>query len=160
MKILEITQGDAIKAYNNAEEKGKQLLEDLFGKDKFNQKITDLVKSYEDACIVIGIDLDLGISCSKSGVWKEIENIAAYAKLIVIAKALNEGWTPNWEDDSEYKYVPWFKHKSGVGLSFGGVDSWSAHTNIGSRLCFKTSELAEYAATQFADIYKDYLTIQ
>lgn len=32
--------------------------------------------------------------------------------------------------------------------------------NRGSRLCYKSRELAEYAATQFADIYNDFLTIK
>jgi hypothetical protein len=161
MQKLEINKVNATKAYNLADANTKIILEELFGRENLiPQKITDIVKTYEDACEQIGIDPDFGISCSKSGVWKEIESISAYAKLIVIAQALNQGWQPDWSDTTECKYVPWFKEKSGFGLAYDGYDVWDTNTNFGSRLCFKNRELAEYAATQFAGIYKDFLTIK
>jgi hypothetical protein len=161
MQTLEIKKINAADAYKQADANTKKVLEILLGKENLvPQKITDRVKTYADACELLGIDPDLGLSCSKSGVWKDIENISAYAKLIVIARALNEGWTPDWSDSSQIKYVPWFKEKSGFGLSYYDYDYWSTITTVGSRLCFKTSELAVYAATQFADIYNDFLTIK
>ena len=161
MQTLEITKDNAFKAYKATDANGKKLLEELLGKENLQPvKITDRVKTYADACELLGIDPDLGLSCSRSGVWKDIENISAYAKLIVIARALNEGWTPDWSDSSQRKFVPWFKEKSGFGLSCNDYGDWYTITDVGSRLCFKTAELATYAATQFADIYNDFLTIK
>lgn len=119
--------------------------------------VTDRIKTLDDACRALGIDkIQIGIV----GLDKDCESIEAYLKLIVITRALNEGWEPDWSDSSEYKYMPWFEHKSGFGLAYDDCVCWYADTYVGSRLCFKTKELAVYAAKQFADIYNDYLTIK
>ena len=85
----------------------------------------------------------------------------AYKKIKLIAKALNEGWTPDWSNSNEYKYTPYFKmgSPSGGGFSYDGYVHWFTYSHVGSRLCFKSSELAKYAGTQFEDIYKEFLTI-
>lgn len=104
----------------------------------------------------------------------------AYLKLRIITAALNEGWTPQFTED-EYRYFPWFwlytkeeiakmdKEERKKVVLFGGsanncspagfacADSNNAPSHaaaaIGSRLCFKSSALAEYAGKQFAEIY-------
>lgn len=107
----------------------------------------------------------------------------AYMKLCIIAAALNEGWTPKFTTD-EYRYFPWFylytqeeidkmdkEKRSRVVLrssynayAYGGVacalansDSSTAYTHYGSRLAFKTRELAVYAGKQFTDIWADFV---
>ena len=89
------------------------------------------------------------------------EHDKSYKKLILIASALNEGWEPNWLDLNENKYYPYFRTTSS-GFGFSGTFYGCEYTNTicGSRLCFKTRELAEYAGRQFESIYKDYLTIE
>lgn len=122
-----------------------------------NVPITERIKTFEDACRELGLtDVKLGIT----GLDDDKDSIVAYTKLTIIARALNEGWKPDWSDSGQYKYVPWFEHKSGFGLSYGDCDSWYSFTLVGSRLCYKTGELAKYAATQFADLYKDFLSIK
>ncbi len=122
-----------------------------------SQPIIERVKTFDDACKVVGLDkVKVGIT----GLDDDTNSIIAYTKLVIIAKALNEGWQPDWTDSTQRKYVPWFEHKSGFGLAFLVCDFWDTVTDVGSRLCFKTAELAKYAATQFADIYNDFLTIK
>jgi hypothetical protein len=75
----------------------------------------------------------------------------------VICRVLNEGWSPDWNNSSEYKYYPWFK-MSGLGLSYDGYGFTHSDTYVGSSPCFKSSELAEYAGKQFISIYKDFLS--
>ena len=78
----------------------------------------------------------------------------------LLTKSLNEGWEPDWDNSSERKYFPWFNmSSSGSGFSFCVCDDWGTHSSVGSRLCFKSSELAKYAGTQFTDIYKEYMLI-
>ena len=159
---LEIKKENALKAFNEADQIGKQLLTSLFGKEAFLQKITDRIKTYDDACKEVGrpsVIISLGSPFEKIK-DPDAVSIEAYSKLIIIAKALNEGWVPDWSNTSQNKYVPWFKHKSGFGLSYYDCDDWTSVTTVGSRLCFKSAELATYAATQFADIYNDYLSIK
>jgi hypothetical protein len=76
-----------------------------------------------------------------------------------IAKVLNEGWEPSWNNSNENKYYPWFKMNSGSGLSCSGYDFVLSYTSVGSRLVFKSAELATYAGNQFLDIYSKFLTI-
>jgi hypothetical protein len=123
-------------------------------------KITDKVKTFEDACKVLGLDpkqlpvVDLLPE-------KDRKSIIAYYKLTVIIRALNEGWEPNWNDWDEYKYFNWFYLDS---AGFGGAATTTAatgtYTNIGSRLCFKNDTLARYARVQFRDLYFEYLFIE
>jgi hypothetical protein len=124
-------------------------------------KITDRVKSFEDACRELGID-PAGVLVLTSNVKEVQENfkaIAAFTKLTIIAKALNQGWTPDWSNSSQYKYYPWFEWKSGFGFSSAFYGCWGTYTFVGSRLCFNSEELAKYAGTQFEDIYQDFLTL-
>lgn len=126
------------------------------GKKQTTQSITERVKTFEDACEILGLDdVQIGVK----GLDEDTKSIEAYAKLTIIARALNEGWKPDWSDHSQYKYVAWFTHKSGLGLSYHDCDFWGSCTGVGSRLCFKSRELAEYAGKQFEDIYRDYLTL-
>lgn len=149
-QTLEVTKINAVNAYNQADAAGKILLENLFGKEAVAQKITDRVKSFGDACAAIGITV-----IALAGTADEI----AYKKLKIIAKALNEGWEPNWKDTNEVKYFPWFEH-SASGLVYDYVVDYHTRCFASSRLCYKSRELAEYAAKQFLPIYTDYLTIK
>ncbi len=82
-------------------------------------KITDRVKTFEDACRILKIDpaATFELSTSAPELEGDLKSIAAYTKLTIIVRALNEGWKPNWEDSSEAKYFPYLKYKSGLGFS-------------------------------------------
>lgn len=111
------------------------------------------------------------------------KDLVAYLKLRVICAALNEGWEPTFADD-EYRWYPWFvvytkeeldrmseeKRRRVVGRSYssayasGGLVCASASnassysiTYNGSRLAFKSEELADYAGKQFIEIYADFV---
>jgi len=122
------------------------------------KQITEVIKSYEDACKMLDIDPVLSLPFSDDQEGDQLA-INATFKLMKIAKALNEGWTPDWQDNDQRKYYPWMDmeddNRSGLGLSFsvcGSADSLSA---VGSRLCFKSRELAEYAGRQFVGLYAE-----
>lgn len=111
------------------------------------------------------------------------KDIIAYMKLRIIVAALNEGWKPQFIP-GEYRWFPYFvlytkdeidemdeKTRARVvyrsyifanavgGVSFAYSYSVSAyvHASIGSRLAFKTDDLAEYAGKQFIEIYADFM---
>ena len=87
------------------------------------------------------------------------EDEKAYRILKLLSKALNEGWEPNWNDENEYKYFPWFYMGGSRGFRFNDFADWRSHSVVGSRLAFKSYELAKYAGEQFTDVYKQYMTI-
>jgi hypothetical protein len=148
MTTLSISDNDALKEYPSASPVIKTILETSFGKAFFSQKITDRVKSFEDACNVLGISTNI-----IGGTADEI----AYRKLKIIIQALNEGWTPNWNDTDEPKYYPWF-YQNAPGFRLNSVVCRYITSIVGSRLCFRSRELAEYAVAQFPDLYKTFFT--
>lgn len=111
------------------------------------------------------------------------KDLIAYLKLRIICAALNEGWEPTFANE-EYRWYPWFvvytkeeldrmseeKRRRVVGRSSsyayasGGLvcanassaSSYSS-TYSGSRLAFKSEELADYAGKQFIEIYADFV---
>jgi hypothetical protein len=123
-------------------------------------KITEKIKSFEDACQLLGIEANLPeLSVLPENHQKAI---VAHYKLVIIAEALNEGWKPNWDNDDEYKYYPWFDMEgssSGSVFSYYAYDYWTSYSTIGSRLCFKSRELARYIGETFIDLYKEYFVI-
>jgi hypothetical protein len=119
--------------------------------------ITKRVTSYEAACAVLGIEPIVDEVLQKLGFAKDE---IAYRKLKTIAEALNEGWRPDWTNSNEYKYWPWFvynQHSAGFGCANTNYAATYTTTNFGSRLCFKTRELAAYAGNTFEDLYNDFL---
>ena len=120
---------------------------------KENKKITELVKTFEDARKLTGRPDVPDFSNLPTDMRKHFE---AQYKMIVIAESLNEGWIPDWDNYNEYKYYPWFEMSPSSFAFLGSCcDFASALAGSGSRLKFRTRELANYAAEQFIDIWKD-----
>jgi len=115
------------------------------------------IKTFEDACTKLALDPTQlpDVSMIPEEFRKPIIN--AY-KLMIIYKAINDGWVPDWNDSDQYKYYPYFRVlSSGFGFSYSGYFYTYATTIVGSRLCFESSEQAKYAGTQFTAEYKQFL---
>ena len=150
-----------------------------------DRPVTERIKTFEDAVDILGEEHQAVFDyyavadslCSK--------DIFAFAKLRIIAAALNEGWEPTFDKD-ERRYYPLFylytqkeyeeldedeKKSCRVPLrsnidanAFGGLAFTNASyagsysdSYYGVRLAFKTAELAEYCGKQFIDIWADFL---
>lgn len=151
MTNVKLSDATARSIYPGADANLKKILEESFGASFFSQKITDRIKTFEDACKEIGISPADILHCD------DTTDERAYKQLKIIAKALNQGWIPDWNSSTEHKYYPYFNMKNG--FVFYDSDYFSRFSIVGSRLCFKSSELARYAGTQFQSIYKDCFTI-
>ena len=117
----------------------------------------DNVKSYEDACRVLGVEPVDEQAMAAAGF--RADDIAR-RKLETITAALNDGWKPDWNDTDQYKYVPWFWIKPRPGQTTAGLAianasgvPTSSGAGVGSRLCFKNAAVARYAANQFTELY-------
>lgn len=111
------------------------------------------------------------------------KDLIAYLKLRIICAALNEGWEPTFANE-EYRWYPWFvvytkeeldrmseeklrrvvgrsnfNANASGGLVFASASGASSdsYSNYGSRLAFKSEELADYAGKQFIEIYADFV---
>jgi len=147
--------------------------------------ITERVKTFEDACDVLGPKHPLVMSWVRFGCdsGPKDDNLNAYLKLRIICAALNEGWEPNYTRD-ELKYSPWFllftdeevanmdndevvdrrllviadRYKTEyVGFGFSPRRT---PTTAGCSLCLKSAELSAYCGRNFIGIWADYLLIR
>lgn len=120
--------------------------------------VTERIKTFDDVLKENGTTIE---EFEKSCKGLEPDEIA-YKKAKLVCLAYNEGWIPNWNNSNEYKYYPYFKMGSSSGVSFScyDFDGWITSSNVGSRLCFKSSDLAKHAGKLFEqEIYKPLLII-
>ena len=112
------------------------------------------IKSYEDACAKLGIDSKIPEFMEAIEEFRK-PLIAAY-KLMIIFKAINDGWVADYKNRDQYKYFPYFWVASS-GFRFGnsccGYDG--THSHVGVRLCTYSGEVAMYIASQFEQEYID-----
>lgn len=182
-KNIQIQQENVLNAYKNASDEQKELLEHLFGREVFKPvDVKERIKTFADAAKAVGIE---DPEEWESG-YSDVEpDILAYFKLRIITKALNEGWEPKFTV-GEYRWFPFFvlytkdeidkmdektrtrvvlrsynvsNTNGGVAFVYADGDSSGAYSYFGSRLAFKSEELAEYAGKQFTEIYADFCFI-
>lgn len=131
--------------------------------DFFTEEVEDAprVTSYEEACERVGVE---PLTEERIKALELRPDEVARKKLEVITAALNEGWSPDWNNTNEYKYYPYFyiesrKHGASAGLSYANTYSAASHTGalLGSRLCFHDHETARYAGKTFAELYEQLL---
>lgn len=147
--------------------------------------VTERVKTWDDVVRELGYDpVERLLDHTERGDGFNFEpDEIAYIKLKAIAKVLNEGWEPKFVK-GEWRYFPWFylytqeeidkmtpekrsrvvlrsynnaSASGGVAYALAYFDSSSAPTRSGSRLAFKSEELAVYAGKQFTDIWADFV---
>lgn len=132
------------------------------------------VRVYDDAISSDAVNDELAHSA----------DLIAYLQLRIIVAAINDGWEPQFIK-GEYRYYPWFDLYTKEELDDmdddkkGGLLLWGARSNngslaglasaysnpafsvssavCGSRLAYKTREMAIYAGKQFIKIYAKYL---
>lgn len=152
-----------------------------------NRPVTERIKTLDDACNALGDEHPLVTQYRLTAAAYKgdpmTEDFIAYLKLRIIVAALNEGWEPKFTED-EYRYFPWFyfytkeeydklddeekgrcvlrsgvSANSGVGFVYCVADNDASYssTNHGSRLAFRTRELAAYAGRQFTEEWADFM---
>lgn len=141
-EILKITKSNARKLYPTASGEFKQMLIDTFGEQFFSQKITDRIKTYEDAVQeILNIDDEF-----------RIKQAETFKELSVITDALRDGRVPKIGDKM---WIPYFT-RNGAGFSFriSHYDSWDSGTGAlaAARLAVFDEKTSNYFGTQF--LYK------
>ena len=123
------------------------------------KNIIDKVKTFEDACQILGINPNnYKLIVDKNMGLDNLELVTnAFLKLAIITRCLNEGWKPNWDDDKETKYYPWFYMDNIRSFGLHVVSCHSSNSGVSGWLCFKNEDLCKYATKQFKDIYEAYM---
>ena len=117
------------------------------------------VETFESACKKLNIDYKKHLRKIK----ELSEGVQSFSKLEIIIKVLQEDWKPDFNNDNQKKYYPYFKiDKSVSSCCFVYVDyswvDWYVDT-VWSRLCLPTAELAYFVGNYYIGLYKMFLLI-
>jgi hypothetical protein len=152
---LKLDKKTAKELYPESPDWFRKVLTATFGSDYFKKKNFDEIKTLEDAAEATG---------HTTGYLRmqdpESQDEWAYRMLKMVVKAINGDWTPDWDNSNQYKYWPYFKLSSGFSFSLSHYDCDGTLAAVGSRLCFESEEKCKYAATQFIDLYEQFITIK
>lgn len=186
--MLELDKDQLASLYMQGNAAVRKSLREMLG-ERLNEEIpvTSRVRTFNDAIEELG-EAHEAVKAYRDIEWKlgkEHKDLLAYLKLRIITEALNEGWKPQFTE-GERRWYAWYElltkeemdamsdkekeerrvvGRAGYGANaYGGLvcahaGSVSSGTSHGSRLAFKSEELAEYAGKQFAEIYADYCFI-
>lgn len=149
-----------------------------------NRPVTERIKTFTDACNALGDEHPLVKEYLRVADGNIIlDDLYAYLKLRIIVAALNEGWEPKFTEN-EYRYFTWFyfytkeeydkldDEEKGRCVLRSGVSTFSGYgfvycsayydasvssASCGSRLAFRTRELAAYAGRQFTEEWADFM---
>lgn len=157
-----------INISNLTREQIEEIRQQIKAYDEQPKTIMDKVKSWEDASKVSIIEKGYFINAHSYIVSNEesssrsqnknvvpsekhAKSILAACQLMVIAEALNEGWKPDY-NVSGSKYCVCYDEGEGLVIGY-----WVSGTY--NTIVFKSEVLAEYAMTQFGDLWYDYFMI-
>ena len=166
-----------LEAYEKCDDYGKEILEGIFGKEAFSTNITDKIKTFVDAIELLGMNNQSVKDYLNLTEKPCAKDIIAFARLKVIAEALNEGWKPKYDifdgsyytsfdviNEEEYEKLKENDKKKCIVFSlpdkeiiYAIVSSKLSVACEGYKLALKSRELAEYCGQQFIGIWKDYL---
>ncbi|AIM37411.1 hypothetical protein KO02_12465 [Sphingobacterium sp. ML3W] len=148
MENLTISKENAIKAFEEANEKGKTLLKNLFGTKVFVKNIIDQIDSLDAA-------LEYNGKTKERFNWeteRDTDAQKAEKEIEEIALALREG---KELEMGQRWYYPYFLKPTGpaVGFSSYGYLCDDGIARVGARRSVDTSEKAIYMGKKFIDIY-------
>lgn len=160
METLQVTKESAQAAYKQADNGGKTMLINLFGRQHFffsmeewEQYIIERIKTFEDACRETGEDP--ASTKFHSGTPDEI----ADNRLKVIFKALNPpDWKADYGSSNQRKWRPLFEWTgTGFRFSVSYCGHVYTHTGGGSRFSLCSEKISNYAGKQFIDLFNQQL---
>lgn len=166
-----------LEAYEKANDYGKEILEGIFGKKAFLTDIKDKIKTFVDAIEMLGMNNQSVKDYLNLTERPCAKDLIAFARLKVIADALNQGWKPKYDilDESyytsfdfiteeEYEKLKENEKKKCIVFSLPNkeikiaiVSSKLSVTCEAFKISLKSRELAEYLGQQFIGIWKDFL---
>lgn len=184
---ITLTKDELNKIYNESSEEKRKVLKELFGEKLFKFDYHS-IKTFEDACVKLGIQDYIPVSCTGAD-FDAYKQAQALYKLLVIQKAINNNtrcdesglsWYPCWvlytKGKLEYRSEKAKQRKGikqllscatlsiteGAGISYTSANyrEGLTFTNDGFPLCFNSEEAALYAAKQFESLFFDYYGIE
>lgn len=121
--------------------------------------IKDRIKNFDDVLKELGSSDDDVINYKVVSSNNISKFILASLQIKMIAKVLNEGWIPNWENNSEYKWYPWVSLNQDNELPLDSCLYCVSYACCSAHFCFKSKDVCEYALKTFSKEYSEYFKI-
>lgn len=146
----------------------QEVLEELKKqRERLEIPVTERIKTFDDAVDELGSEHPLvkKYMVAANGDESLTRNTIAYMKLLIIAAALNEGWSPDLLN-KDMRWYPWYSiiprsENSWSRWSLAYAASYAAWPNsiadCSAILAVKSKEISDYFGNQFIDIWEEYL---
>jgi hypothetical protein len=85
------------------------------------------------------------------------EYVVSLKKLRHIIHVINQDWKPNYKDNNQKKFYPYFDLSSSFQFDTTNYCYFSANADESIRLCLETQEKAEYMGMTFTKLYENFL---
>lgn len=150
MKKLDIPQGFL---FDKVE--GNEII--LKQDDSYYTNITSVEKAIE----VLGDDPEVNLLKWLYNNYRYKDtHLSAYHQLVVVFKAINNGWIPDYRNKKELKYELRFEMSGSSGFRFDGCDFWVTSSDVGSRLVTNSIDKANHIAKHFTPLFKQWMMIK
>lgn len=148
---IEFTEKEVKEMISASTEKQLPIVKEIFNVVNSWENI----KSVEDAIKILG-EKDEEVSLLRNIQHASLpRHILAEQELVVIIKAINEGWEADFDNHSQPKYFPWWCLDKNFSLDI--MLCCISEFCIPRRLCLETREKVEYVSSEFKNLYKEYL---
>jgi hypothetical protein len=152
---LKLDKNTAKELYPTTPQWFQRVLKNTFGEEITRKRTFEDIKTYEDAVYEMPVD--------NENIIHDTDNmdVVAYKKLKHVLKVINDGWIPDWSDNRQQKYYPYYTVlPSGSGFSDANCSFASTFTSVGSHLCTDSSDKAMHMANNFKELYEQFLLIK
>jgi hypothetical protein len=150
---IKVSEELILKGYKAANDDQKKLITKYF-KIEENINILQKVKNFSDILKISGKTLKTLLPYQNPKNPTEIKT-NAFIKIKLIEEVLNQGWIPNWENNYEYKYYPYFILKN---------KNWTPDSVYFFEVCsgavgfYQNKEISDFVGKTFLKEYIEFLT--
>jgi len=150
--------GSEPKSYPNLVEKQTSNKADLFSYIEFvkDKKENETFLDFIERKVIKGLEQDVEkILFGKDKAEDEVlsEQASVFYELSEKIKEANEGWTPNWDDNNEEKWYPWFDLRSGK-VALVNVNCCYDYSGVPPSLMFKSEEICRKFVEENMELYE------
>lgn len=125
---------------------------------KKQQSILKKIKSYEDACAILG-KTPLTLE-QFSFLGEQAQYLYSVHRVATVIEAVNEGHQFDFDNYSEPKFYPWWYlatpegKPAGSGFAYYAYGYTNTLANVGARLCTRSEKDAKYVADLMFEDYR------
>lgn len=108
------------------------------------------------------MNLDINVKPTVEGLPSNFSNaLDKVYQLMVVSYAMREGWEPDYNNDNQYKYEPWFdletwdNNPSGFRFNVSGYTRTCTHSVLGPLLCQESREKSDFLGKTFVELFKE-----